>query len=220
MDETGMRKKFRRLLGIGLLGFWLLGPATSVGRGATGKSSGTDGSEQPQPAIACTIESLPAEVVEEAPFEVTIAWSLPASSGQVRLNCELKGEGIDVLQAQRPMVGGTGKQQLRFRALRRSQAKHIVLACWLGTDWRQPLVPIHFARPISILSQQAAEKRQRDQAEARDCSNDSPGSRTTRATSPCSAVIGRDRIAPSSTPSPRPCARQVTSSPCSMRRPS
>jgi hypothetical protein len=154
-------------MGICLLGLWLIGPAASGGRDETEKTSGTDGPEKPQPAITCTIESLPAEVVEEAPIEVTVSWSLPASSGQVRLNCELKGEGIEVLQAQRPMVAGTGKQQLRFTALRRSQSKHIVLACWLGTDWRQPLVPIHYARPITILSREAAEKLQRDKAEAR-----------------------------------------------------
>ncbi|MCY2995698.1 MAG: hypothetical protein NTY19_48800 [Planctomycetota bacterium] len=163
-----MRKNFGELAGIGWLVLCLIGPTASVGRAETGKISGTDGSQKPQPAIACTIESLPAEVVEEAPFEVTVSWSLPASSGQVRLNCELKGEGVDVLQAQRPMVGGTGKQQLQFTALRRSQSKHIVLACWLGTDWRQPLVPIHYARPITILSREAAEKLQRDQVEAQE----------------------------------------------------
>lgn len=168
MVDRGMPKNLRGLVGIGLLGFWLIGPASSGGRAVAGTTFETDGSPQPLAAITCTIESLPAEVVEEAPFEVTVAWSLPTSAGQVRLNCELKGEGSDVLQAHRAMVAGTGRQQLRFTALRRSQSKHIVLACWLGTDWRQPLVPIHFAKPIAILSREAAEKLQRDKAEAQE----------------------------------------------------
>jgi len=168
MVKADMRQIFKGLLGLGVLGLWLIGPATNVGRAEARNASGTDGSKKPGPPIACTIESLPTEVVEDAPFEVTVSWSLPASAGQVRLNLELKGEGADVFQAQRPMVSGTGKQQLKLTALRRNQSKHIVLACWLGTDWRQPLVPIHVGRPITILSREAAKKLQRDKAEAQD----------------------------------------------------
>lgn len=65
-----MRKNFRELVGIGLLGISLIGPTTSVGRAEAGENSRTEGSQQPQTTIACTIESSPGKVVEEAPFEV------------------------------------------------------------------------------------------------------------------------------------------------------
>jgi hypothetical protein len=166
MVGTEMRKNSRGLVGIGLLSLWLIGPATSAGLGEIRKTAEADSAPKPLSAMACSIDLLPAEVVEESQFAVTVSWSLPVSAGRVRLNCELKGEGIDVLQSQRLMVGGTGKQKLQFTATRRSLSKHIVLACWLGTDWRRPLVPIHFARPIDVLALETAEKSQRDMAEA------------------------------------------------------
>ena len=48
MIEAGMRNTFRRLVGIGVLGLGLIGPATGAGRAETGKDAETDGSEQLQ----------------------------------------------------------------------------------------------------------------------------------------------------------------------------
>ncbi|MCU0963318.1 MAG: hypothetical protein MUF48_24765, partial [Pirellulaceae bacterium] len=48
MVEADMRKNFRGLAGIGVLGLWLLGSATSAGRAETGETSVTDGSQKLQ----------------------------------------------------------------------------------------------------------------------------------------------------------------------------
>lgn len=136
-----------------------------LGAASAGEASAAPEAASPT-TIRCAVESSFVELEEQTPFEVTVSWSLPAAAGQVRLNCELKGDGVDVFQARRPLVAGQGRQRLRFTALRRDESKHMVLACWLGTDWRDPLAPIHVTEPIAILSRDEAAKLRADRAAA------------------------------------------------------
>ena len=92
MVETVMRKNLNRLVGMSLLGFWLIGSGVSLGRAETGKTSGAEDSKKPKTAIACTMESsgekLQRDKAEAQGHLQRLAWQ-PHDKGNIAL---LKGD--------------------------------------------------------------------------------------------------------------------------------
>ena len=118
------------------------------------------------PKGVCRFDAVPDAVVEGAEMEITISWALPSNRGPVQLNCEVKGQGPEVILAQRKQVRGAGKHKFTFDVPTRKQATHLKAYGWLGTDWREPVVPIVVTEPILVVSRQAMAGRIKAESQA------------------------------------------------------
>ncbi|MBM3475774.1 MAG: hypothetical protein FJX75_21110, partial [Armatimonadetes bacterium] len=131
----------------------VLFPLTAVALGVRADAQGT----------ACSFATVPARVVENQPFEVTVKYA--GVQGEARLNCELKNTGNIVLQAECQTVRGEGEQTFTLMAPAFEQAREILIALWLGEDWRQPLAPIVHTGPIRVVTQAMADLWERQKAD-------------------------------------------------------
>ncbi|MBM3498065.1 MAG: hypothetical protein FJX74_05280 [Armatimonadetes bacterium] len=105
---------------------------------------------------ACEFTALPDRVVEGRPFEVTAKYAV--AQGEARLNCELKDPTNVVLQGERQVVRGAGEVTFSLTAPRFAETREILIALWLGEDWRQPLAPIVHTGPIRVVTQAVADQ--------------------------------------------------------------
>ena len=104
---------------------------------------------------SCRLVATPAEIYEAAAFEVEAAYDLPASAGRVKLHCEVKGSTDTVLLAEVAEVAGRGTHRFRLLAPSRRVTRRLVVALWMGDDWRRALSPIQFSAPIPVYPQEA-----------------------------------------------------------------
>jgi len=118
------------------------------------------------PAPSCRILAYPAEVYEGQPFEVTVAFELPAALGQVRLHCELKGSDPTVFLSETALVQGTGTHTFRHTAPARRLTPGVLFAVWLGDDWRRALSPIQTTPQVPFLTQEVLKADEADRAAA------------------------------------------------------
>ncbi|MGQ9730247.1 MAG: hypothetical protein ACUVX8_03155 [Candidatus Zipacnadales bacterium] len=114
----------------------------------------------------CSIISVPEPLVEGQEFTVTVAYRAPDVGA--RLNCELKNSAHIVLQHHHEQVQGNNEATFRFVAPPATETREILIALWLGEDWRQPLAPIVHTSSLRVLSREEAEEDQRQRSAARD----------------------------------------------------
>lgn len=112
----------------------------------------------------CTITAAPGAVVEGRDFQVTAGYEIAA--GEAHLHAELKNTDHIVLKAQVVAVTGAGEQTLTLTAPAYAEAKTILVAVWLGEDWRQPLAPILHTEPIRVVTQAMADAQEKLRADA------------------------------------------------------
>jgi len=114
----------------------------------------------------CHFASLPREAVEAEDFTVKASYKLPPDAPPAKLHCELKDLQHNVFDSQVVLVQGAGQQAFVFQGPARERGKELLVALWLGEDWRQPLAPIIASAPIPILSQEMMALRRQQQAAA------------------------------------------------------
>jgi hypothetical protein len=102
------------------------------------------------------IGSLPDVIAAGEEFTVPVRYELKPGL-TARLNAELKSTKHVVLQAQRKEVSGEGTFRATFTAPDRPQ--QILIAAWVGTDWRKSLSPIGHSLPIAVISPQRTARR-------------------------------------------------------------
>jgi len=106
-------------------------------------------------------------VGEGEKFEVTVSYDIPEDAGQQILQCEMKDkDSVNVLKAQSPRVKGKGEKTLTFVAPKMDQMEAIVMACWAGTDWQNPVAPIKFSDPIPVVEKRSAPQPKEEKKEA------------------------------------------------------
>lgn len=105
---------------------------------------------------ACEFTALPDRVVEGRPFEVTAKYVV--AEGEARLNCELKDPTNVVRQGERQLVRGEGELTFTLTAPRYAETREVLIALWLGDDWRQPLGSIAHTGPIRVVTQAVADQ--------------------------------------------------------------
>ncbi|OIO02735.1 hypothetical protein COY52_02730 [Candidatus Desantisbacteria bacterium CG_4_10_14_0_8_um_filter_48_22] len=116
---------------------------------------------------SCEFTKLPSEVGEGEKFEVTVSYDIPEDAGQQILQCEMKDkDSVNVLKAQSPRVKGKGEKTLTFVAPKMDQMEAIVMACWAGTDWQNPVAPIKFSDPIPVVEKRSAPQPKEEKKEA------------------------------------------------------
>jgi hypothetical protein len=89
-------------------------------------------------------------------FAIAVSYELKEGL-TARLNVELKDAQHNVVQAQRKEVSGKGTFEAKLTAPNTPQP--ILIAAWVGTDWRQSLSPIVHTEPIDVVSPDVAAKR-------------------------------------------------------------
>jgi len=126
----------------------------------------------PCPALAggrepsCQILARPGELYEGRPFEIAVAYDLPPSLGQVQLHCEVKTTEHVVVQSEIALVEGKGARRFRLTTPSRRRARRVIVAAWLGDDWRRALSPIQFTPPIPVYSKEALGMKETERAAA------------------------------------------------------
>ncbi len=119
------------------------------------------------PRVVCEIASTPEIVVEGGTLEVAIRCVLPPGRPLTRLNCEIKSPSRpEVLMAHRRMVEGLATHTFTFRVPPRSEAGILQVFAWLGTDWRDPVVPIASSKPITVATEAELARRRKAQDDA------------------------------------------------------
>jgi hypothetical protein len=116
--------------------------------------------------VVCRIESASQNLIEGGELTVAVHCALPPSGSATQLNCELKGTGVEVLQADRRMIRGVGTHRFVFRVPGPKAASSVTVAAWLGTDWRKPVVPIAYTKAIPVTGRAEFAERQKNQAQA------------------------------------------------------
>lgn len=106
-------------------------------------------------ATTCGFVAAPDRVVERRPFEIKVRYEV--AQGEARLNCELKDLTHLVLESQRAVISGRGELTFAFTAPPFQQTREILVALWLGEDWRQPLSAIVHTEPIRVVTQAMAD---------------------------------------------------------------
>ena len=115
---------------------------------------------------SCRLAATPAEVYEGTAFEVEAAYVLPRATGQVQLHCEVKAGDHKVVAAQVALVAGEGTHRFRLTAPQRRRTRQVVIALWMGDDWRRALSPIQFTPAIPLYAQEAQRMEEADRAAA------------------------------------------------------
>lgn len=119
------------------------------------------------PRIVCEIVDTPDVLVEGGTLEVAVRCVLPPTRGLTQLNCEIKSPTRpEVLMAHRRMVDGIATHTFTFSVPPRSKASILQVFAWLGTDWRDPVVPIVSSKPITVASKAELAERRKAQDEA------------------------------------------------------
>jgi len=115
-------------------------------------------------AASVAFARIPSFVAAGEAFAARVTYELRPGL-TARLNVELKDAGHRVLQVQRKEASGRGIFEARFTAPARPQA--ILLAAWVGADWRRSLSPIVHTQPIEVVTREAAARRRAAEAEQR-----------------------------------------------------
>lgn len=110
----------------------------------------------------CSIVSIPEVAFNKAPVVVAIDYSLSEEIDSAQLHVELKDLSHHVLVSQTREVRGAGveraalpvEESFEFECPK-SQDKLIVVAAWMGEDWREPLYPIQRSEPLPVLPHDA-----------------------------------------------------------------
>ncbi|MBI2302428.1 MAG: hypothetical protein HYU66_26280, partial [Armatimonadetes bacterium] len=113
----------------------------------------------------CEFIDLPAYVVEGRPFTVKMQYATPPGQ-RVSLRCELKSTAHVVLAGARAEVTGEGVQILTLTAPERAAQGKLLLAGWMGEDWRESLCPIVNTPTIEVASEARARRLEAMQAAA------------------------------------------------------
>jgi len=114
----------------------------------------TAGSAGILPALACRIVSIPDVAFSKAPISTVVEYSLSDDIDSAQLHVELKGVGYDVYASEVVEVQGSGQRTFEFQCPA-SQGELILIAAWMGEDWRDPLYPIQYSDPIQVLPHSA-----------------------------------------------------------------
>ncbi len=155
-----------RTVGILLPAIAFLLTSSSVVRAAGSSPGQRQRSRARSSQTICRIDSISEPLVEGGTFEVVVYAALPPRSGLVRLNCELKAGGAEVIQAHRSMVRGKSRHRFTFDVPPHREARHLQVFAWLGTDWRQPRVPIVSSDRMPVMTKESLARRKRLKAES------------------------------------------------------
>lgn len=99
---------------------------------------------------AAAILEAPRRVVAGQPFTIRASYATPGA--EARFRAELKNPQNIVLAADAKQVRGVGEVTFHLTAPAMSETRTILVAVWLGDDWRQPLAPIVHTSPIEVMS--------------------------------------------------------------------
>lgn len=105
----------------------------------------------------CEILEYPQWVEEGAVFLVTVEYAIPEGSAKVR--AELKNTRHFVIGSDIVERTGTGRHTFRLTAPDLATEAEVLVACWMGDDWREPLGRIGHTGPIRIISRREASRR-------------------------------------------------------------
>jgi len=103
----------------------------------------------PAQEVVCEFTKLPDEIVEAGEFEVQVKYIVP--EGWAMMHCEMKDTSHNVLKVFTEKVSGKGEKKFKFIAPGPSEKEELIMAVWLGEDWRNPLAPIQFSDPIPVV---------------------------------------------------------------------
>lgn len=114
---------------------------------------------------SCTFVDPPRHVVEGQELVVRLRYRVPEGR-RVMLRCELKSTGHIVLRQEHAEVAGEGVQEFSFTAPSRAAEAELLVAGWMGDDWRQSLCPIVHTPGIEVVSAAQARRLTEMAAEA------------------------------------------------------
>ena len=108
------------------------------------------------PPAAVSFAATPDFVAAGEPFTIAVKYEVRAGL-TARLNAELKTMKHVVIQGARKQVSGKGIFEAAFTAP--NQPQQLMVAVWVGTDWRKSLSPIRHTLPFDVVSPALAARR-------------------------------------------------------------
>jgi hypothetical protein len=102
----------------------------------------------------CEIASIPNIAFSGAPMTVVIEYKLPEDAGSAKLHVELKDLSHNVYTSMVREVKGDGKESFEFKCPA-ARNEPMIVAAWMGEDWRAPLCPIQYSDPIPVFPYEA-----------------------------------------------------------------
>jgi len=102
----------------------------------------------------CRIASIPEMAFSEAPMTVIVEYKLSQGVESSYLHVELKDLSHNVVTSQTREVGGEGRESFEL-ICPVPQHEPMIIAVWMGEDWRKSLCPVQTSDPIPVFPNEA-----------------------------------------------------------------
>lgn len=106
----------------------------------------------------CRIADVPEIAFSDAPMTIAVEYSLPEEIDATKLHVELKNLSHDVYTRKTQEIRGSGKAKFEFECPA-PQNEPMIVAAWMGQNWRDPLYPIQYSDPILVLPYEAYQQK-------------------------------------------------------------